>query len=102
MVEKITDKVDPDVEKLAKAFVDHGGADIEIMVQPGNPNMYGTPMGPAFMVVPDAAVPLWRMYIPAAKLALELATKVLIPDAEFIGPTNGSGAHVQFTEEGNA
>lgn len=66
--------VDADIEWLAKQLITMGGSDPNTLVQVGQPHVYGTPNGPAFMVLPGAETPLWRLYIPAARAALDLAT----------------------------
>ena len=65
--------VDPDVEQYARALIQAGGADPDTLVQPGQPVIFGTPQGNAFKVNPDTLQPLWRFYIQAAKIGLEIA-----------------------------
>lgn len=65
-------EVEPRIEKMARALLKAGGADPDQLVQVGRPQMYGTPQGEAFAVVPEAATPLWRMYITAAKTTFEI------------------------------
>jgi hypothetical protein len=72
----MSDAIEPEIEELARGLVKDGGADPDIMVQAGDPHIYGTPQGRAIMVMPGAAVPLWRMFIPAARKALALADSI--------------------------
>ena len=77
---------DAQIDYLARQLAIAGKADPDTMVQPGEPQMYGTPGGVAFVVTPGAAVPLWRFYIPAARMALAEAEKVLTSASPVIAP----------------
>ena len=72
----MSDLIEPEIEQLARELVKDGGADPDTLVQVGDVHMYGTPQGRAFMVTPGAAVPLWRLYIVAARKAPALADVV--------------------------
>lgn len=65
--------LDPDVERFARALIQAGGADPDTTVQPGQPIIFGTPQGNAVKVNQDALLPLWRLYVGAAKIGLEIA-----------------------------
>ena len=64
-----------EIEHLARELLKLGGSDPDTLVQVGEPHIYGTPHGRAFMVMPEAATQLWRLYIPAAKSALDTVRK---------------------------
>lgn len=76
MIDNPMSDVDDRTERMAKALLKAGGADPEQMVQPGRPQMYGTPQGEAFAVAEGAAVPLWRLYLTGARTALALAAEI--------------------------
>lgn len=65
--------VDPEIEKLARKLVETSGANPDLLVQNGSPQVYGTSTGMAFAVDPSLARPLWSFYTDAATVALTLA-----------------------------
>ena len=73
------EQVDPDTELFARALIQAGGADPDTIVQPGNPVIFGTPQGNAVKVNPDTLQPLWRCYIGAAKIGLNIARAKFAP-----------------------
>ena len=79
----MTDQVEPRIEKMARALVKAGGADPDQLLQPGRPQMFGTPQGEAFAIVPEAATPMWRFYIKAAQVTLEIAQGIDKPEEGF-------------------
>lgn len=64
------------VEKMARAMILGCKGDPDMLVQPGTPQVYGTPMGDVFAVTPGAQVPLWTNYTGVARAALELAKEI--------------------------
>ncbi len=88
--------IDPEIEALARALLKEAGTDPDILVQPGDPHIYGTPNGRAFMIMPEAGTPLWRLYIPMARQALDAARRVIaqsqvMPESLVI-PAGANGA----------
>lgn len=63
-------------ERLARELILSCKGDPDMMVQPGTPQVYGTPQGDAFAVAPGAAVPLWKLYQPMARKVLEISRTV--------------------------
>jgi len=63
-------------EKLARELILSCKGDPDMMVQPGTPQVYGTPQGDAFAVTAGAAVPLWKLYQPMARKVLAIAREV--------------------------
>lgn len=72
----MTDPVEPKLERFARQFIINSGGNPDQLVQPGTPRGFGTPMGDAFAIIPEAATPLWRMYISVARVAMDLARTV--------------------------
>lgn len=84
----MTEQVDKRIEKMARALVKAGGADPDQLLQAGRPQMYGTSQGEAFAVVPEAATPMWRFYITAARTTLEIAAKIDEPEEGHCAPVD--------------
>lgn len=75
-------EVAPEIERMAREMLIANNADPDLLVQPGTPQIYGTPGGEVFMVVPGAEQPLWRFYINAATKFLDLAKKISAESVE--------------------
>lgn len=65
------------VEQMSRAMIEHGGGIPDLMVIPGEPQMFGTPKGPVFSAGAVPPVPMWTLYTGSARLALELAANTL-------------------------
>lgn len=93
------EEVSQAVEMFARALIEAGGADPDTTVQPGMPTMFGTPHGQAVKVNVDTLVPLWRLYIRAATMGLEIARTKFEPSMgngsqiEYMRPVNVPGAN---------
>lgn len=83
-----------EVEKMARTIVTAGGLDPDTLVQLGDPRVYGTPLGRAFMVMPGAEEPLWRSYVPMARASLALAREQLNPPPKPLSPVEALGAEL--------
>lgn len=68
--------IEPAVEKMARLMVEQGGGNPDMMMQPGTPQVYGTPSGDVFTVAPGSEQPLWRFFISSARKMLELCREV--------------------------
>lgn len=85
------DDLDHGIEQFARSLITAGGADPDTLVQPGSPVIFGTPQGQAVKVNPDTLTPLWRLYIGAARMGLEIAREqarkeALVPEPEYARP----------------
>lgn len=65
------------IEKMAREMIHHGGGNPDLNVIPGEPRMFGTPVGAVYEVSLIDPVPMWTLYRASARTALELASKVL-------------------------
>ena len=70
----ITDAI---VERMARAMIEHGGGIPDLMVHPGEPQIFGTPRGAVFRAAGSDPMPMWTLYTGSARLALELAVGIM-------------------------
>jgi len=68
------------IEKLARQMILSFKGDPDMLVQPGTPQVYGTPAGDAFAITPPAAVPMWTLYKATARNVYEIAKTVIEQD----------------------
>lgn len=59
-----------EVATMARTIVETFGGNPQLMVQPGSPQVFGTPSGECFAVQLGSEIPLWRQYIAAAEKML--------------------------------
>lgn len=81
---------DAEVESMARQMVELGGGNPDMMVTPGAPEVYGTPVGPAVAIAGLGAVKMWTLYREGARRSLEMAYRVIQRRAEV--PTAESAA----------